>query len=161
MKESVVKETHTVDLSIMAVPPTKQEVVYRDFHPLQDCAIGRYWSRGQEWRFVATTRPTSYQCAFRGFPISPATRPGRNPTRIMEIVLHEARGAANATAGLLAASVSCHLASLPLWTSLGALDNSDVRGTVTVRITSRNRRLPLEAQPGPQIESECQCQAPR
>src|SRR6516162_10414417 len=77
-----------------------------------------------------------------------------------QIVLDEARGAANGTEGLLGASVSCHLASLPLWTGLGALDNSDARGTVTVRITSPSRRLPLGAQPGPQIVSECQCQAP-
>ena len=77
---------------------------------------------------------------------------------IMEIVMYEARGASDKTTGLLAASVSCHLASLPLCTDVGAPDNSDARGTVTVRITSANRQLPPGALAG---ASESQCQAPR
>jgi len=80
---------------------------------------------------------------------------------IMEIVLYEGGGAADETTGLLAANVSCNLASLPLCTNVGAPDNSDARGTVTVRITSSDRQLPPGAQSGLQIASESQCQAPR
>jgi hypothetical protein len=45
---------------------------------------------------------------------------GLSDSPIMEIVLYEERGAADETTGLLAASVSCHLASLPLCTDVGA-----------------------------------------
>jgi hypothetical protein len=86
---------------------------------------------------------------------------GVSDSPIMEVGLYEARGAADETTGPLAASVTCHLASLPLWTDVGAPDNPDARGTVTLRITSLNRQLPPGAQPGLQIALESQCQAPR